>query len=122
MSVSRIRPPLKAELPTDAVAAGWIGWQVDDLEGAAIGRVERVIASGGGLAGWLVINAYRLGDGARYAVPTVTAVAGQGRVWVPYERVFVLASAELLARPGRHTPEAEQRLRAHYAAAADRAA
>lgn len=90
----------------------WIGWRVDDVNGAALGRLQEVIAGEGGRPAWLVINEFRFGSGRRFWAPAREATGSGGRVWVPVERERVRGSAGLGAL--RHTPQAERRLRDHY--------
>lgn len=100
--------------PSLGEVEGWIGWRVDDLNGSMLGQVERVIGDGYGGAAWLVIAEFRLGDGRRFLAPAFDAVGGGGRVWSPHLRSQVRDSA-CLATAGTFTPQADRRLRAHYA-------
>lgn len=107
--------------PSLAEVETWVGWRIDDLNGSMLGHVERVIDDDFGEPAWLVIGEFRLGDGRRFLVPAYDAVGGAGRVWSPHERAQVRESARLVGS-GAFTPQAERRLRAHYATSQRRAA
>jgi hypothetical protein len=66
-------------------AASWAGHKLDEIGGAAVGRVEGVyIDAERGAPEWLMA---RLGRFGRHClVPARDAVAGVGHVWVPYTR------------------------------------
>lgn len=117
--MSELRPtPLRgARAPALAEVESWVGWRIDDLNGSMLGHVESVIGDGFGGAAWIVIGEFRLGDGRRFLVPAYDAVGGPGRVWSPHERAQVRDSAWLTGT-ARFTPQADRRLRAHYAASA----
>jgi hypothetical protein len=91
--------------------SGWIGWRVDDVNGAGLGRLQEVIAGDDGQPAWLVINEFRFG-GRRFWAPAREATGSGGRVWLPVPRDLVRGSAGLGAV--RHTPQADRRLREHY--------
>jgi hypothetical protein len=91
---------------------GWIGWRVDDVDGANLGRLQEVIAGEDGRPAWLVINEFRFGSGRRFWAPAREATGHGGRVWVPLTRDLVRGSAGLGAV--HHTPQADRRLRGHY--------
>ncbi len=101
--------------PSPDEVESWIGWRVDDLNGSMLGHVESVIGDGEGGVAWLVVAEFRLGDGRRFIVPAYDAVGGGGRVWSPHVRELVRRSARLADGAG-FTPQADRRLRAHYAA------
>jgi hypothetical protein len=119
MTELRATPLRCSRAPSPSEVASWIGWRVDDLNGSMLGHVERVIGDGYGGPAWLVIAEFRLGDGRRFHVPAYDAVGGAGRVWSPHPRSRVRDSAKLVGA-GSLTPEADARLRAHYANAAPR--
>jgi hypothetical protein len=102
--------------PSPDELESWIGWRVDDLNGSMLGHVESVIGDGEGGVAWLVVAEFRLGDERCYLVPAYDAVGGTGRVWSPHRRERVWASARL-SDEAAFTPEADGRLREHYAAA-----
>ena len=96
-------------------ALGWIGSRVDDIYGAAIGRLEDVwIDPGTGAPRWLLVKEGRFG-GRSTLVPFGDATAGAGHVWVPYERDVVREAPQI--EPGAPlTQQVETTLRNHYAA------
>lgn len=106
--------------PEMAEVESWVGWRVDDVHGSMIGRVEwiRQDRSGGPL--WLVVSEFRFGEGRRFVIPAVDAVGGSGRVWSPYRREQICATAAMVG--ARFTPQADRRLLSHYAGTAARAA
>ncbi len=102
-------------------ALGWIGWRVDDIYGAGVGRLDDVwIDPGSGSPRWLLVEEGRFG-GRSTLIPFEDATAGAGHVWVPYERDVVRAAPEVQAGTPL-TQEIETALRAHYSASAPRSA
>ncbi len=97
----------------------WVGWRVDDVNGASLGRLQDVLAGPDGRPEWLLINEFRFGD-RRFVAPAGEATGSRGRVWLPIERAKVRGTAGLGA-PHR-SPQAERRVRAHYGLSAHRAA
>ena len=55
--------------PSPDELESWIGWRVDDPDGAMLGHVESVIGDGEGGVAWLVVAEFRLGDGRRFRIP-----------------------------------------------------
>ena len=96
-------------------ALGWIGLRVDDIYGVAIGRLEDVwIDPGTGEPRWLLVKEGRFG-GRSTLVPFSDATAGEGSVWIPYERDVVREAPQI--EPGVPlTQQVEATLRNHYAA------
>ncbi|MEZ5154731.1 MAG: PRC-barrel domain-containing protein [Solirubrobacterales bacterium] len=96
-------------------ALGWIGSRVDDIYGAAVGRLEDVwIDPGTGAPRWLLVKEGRFG-GRSTLVPFSDATAGAGHVWIPYERDVVREAPQI--EPGVPlTQQVEATLRNHYAA------
>ncbi len=73
------------ELPSVEEALGWTGSKLDEMSGAAIGRVEGVLVDAeGGDPRWLLVRMGRFGH--HTAIPFSHAVGGVGRVWAPYDR------------------------------------
>lgn len=107
-----------AEAPSQESAAGtesvrgWKGHALDDVSGAAVGKVDGAFADprpGG--SPWLLA---RMGRFGHYTlVPARDAVAGAGRVWVPYTRDHIRRAPRVDPRRGPDD-EAERTLRAHY--------
>lgn len=102
-------------------ALDWIGWRVDDIYGADVGRLDDVwIDPGTGSPRWLLVKEGRF-SGRSTLIPFEDATAGAGHVWVPYERDVVRAAPEVQAGAPL-TQELETALRAHYSATAPRSA
>lgn len=117
MGLSKDSRLLGSQPNTLAQVRDWIGWAVDDVHGARIGRLEDVVADRAErLAEWLVVNEFRFGQGRRFLIPAGDATGSGGRVWVPYQRDLIHRSVGL----GwvRRSASAEQRLRAHYSRSA----
>ena len=95
-------------------ALGWIGFRVDDIYGAGVGRLEDVwIDPGTGAPRWLLVNEGRFG-GRSTLVPFGDATAGAGHVWLPYDRDVVRNAPQI--EPGVPlTQQVEATLRNHYA-------
>jgi len=63
----------------------WVGWRLDDIGGAGVGKVEGAyVDADSGEPEWLLVRVGRFGR--RTLAPARTAVGGVGRVWVPYPR------------------------------------
>lgn len=103
----------RSRAPSAVETHAWIGWRVDDINGTMLGSVEEVLSDDAGEPAWLVLAGFRLGDDRKFLVPAFDAVGGLGRVWSPHPRASVSASAGLLAEVA--APDADRRLRAHYA-------
>ena len=66
-------------------ARSWIGFKVDEIGGATVGRVEGAFVDArDGSPSWLVIRLGRFGR--RSVVPFDFVAGGIGHVWVPYGR------------------------------------
>jgi sporulation protein YlmC with PRC-barrel domain len=101
--------------PNLSDALGWIGSRVDDIYGAAVGRLEDVwIDPGTGTPRWLLVREGRFG-GRTTLIPFEDATAGAGHVWIPYEREAIRQAPEI--EPGAPlTQQVESELRAHFRA------
>lgn len=91
---------------------GWKGFKLDDIDGAAVGKVEGVyVDSESGRPEWLLARMGRFGH--HCLVPVRDAVTAGGHVWVPHGR-------DEIRRAPRQDPgealerEAEQKLLSHY--------
>jgi hypothetical protein len=103
--------------PSAAEARGWAGHQLDDLTGAAVGRIDGVLVDAAdGQPEWLVVRAGRFGH--RTLAPAARAMAAAGRVWVPYAR-DVIRGAPRLDGPRGLTRADEDELLGHYGVAGD---
>ena len=101
--------------PNLSDALGWIGSRVDDIYGAAVGRLEDVwIDPGTGTPRWLLVKEGRF-NGRTTLIPFEDATAGAGHVWIPYEREAIRAAPEI--EPGAPlTQQVESELREHFRA------
>ncbi len=115
--MSNLVPTLKRETrraPDLTEVEGWRGWRVDDLNGSLLGEVESVLTDGDGAPAWLVVCAFRSGEGRRCAIPVTDAVPCEGRVWTPHPRERIRGTIPLLAGED-DAGERARRLREHYA-------
>jgi hypothetical protein len=101
--------PERPELPE---VLSWAGHKLDEMHGASIGRIDGAyVDADGGKPEWLLVRLGRLGHHS--LVPARYAVAGAGRVWVPFARDVVRRSPRV--KPGAPlTREEEVALLAHY--------
>ena len=90
---------------------GWAGYRLDDLGGAAVGRVEGAFADISPGSAWLLARMGRFGH--RTLVPARDAVEGVERIWVPYTRAQIRAAPRI--EPGDDLgPEVERGFLEHY--------
>ena len=74
-----------AERPGADEVRAWIGYRLDEVGGAHVGKVEGAyLDAASGRPEWLLARMGRFGHHG--LVPARDAVAGIGRVWVPYTR------------------------------------
>ncbi len=80
--------PAPGPAPTTAEALGWIGFEVDGVDGAPAGRVHGVfVDSESGAPAWLVVARVRRGfpgrrrEAGAVAVPARECAGAAGRVW-----------------------------------------
>jgi hypothetical protein len=80
MAEEPLSPP-----PSREEAMGWIGYEVDDLDGAAVGSVHGFFADAGSREPtWLIV---RIGSRRRVrlvAIPLRDCAGAAGRVWVAH--------------------------------------
>jgi hypothetical protein len=95
----------------------WIGWQVDDVHGSTMGRVESIRLDSQGRPLWLVVSEFHFGEGRRFAIPAGDAVGDSGRVWCPHLRERIRVTASMVG--AGFTPETDRRLLSHYVGRAD---
>lgn len=101
-----------ADLPSAEEALTWVGFKLDEIGGAGVGRIEGVMVDAtDGAPTWLTIRVGRFGR--RTVVPFQLAAGGVGRVWVPYGRETIRSAPEIDPAAGL-TPGQERELAAHY--------
>ena len=100
-----------------AEAQTWAGHRLDEIGGAAVGKVEGIyVDDESGRPEWLLARMGRFGH--HTLVPARDAVEGVGRVWVPYTRDQIRRGPK--ASAGKPlSREAERELLGHYGIAAD---
>ena len=104
-------PPLKEAL-------GWIGFRVDDMNGARVARVLGVqVDASDGEPVWVVVKLGRFGKVT--AVPYGECADGPGRFWVAHGRK-VIRGAPPIQGGGPLTREREIALCEHYFIPPDR--
>ena len=76
-----------AAAPPDlAEASGWLGFDVDEIEGRRIGAVRGVyVDAEGGDPTWLIVRIGRRRRARSVAVPVLNCAGAGGRVWVANE-------------------------------------
>jgi hypothetical protein len=93
-------------------ALSWIGMRIDDAYGARVGAVHDVYLEADGSPRWIFTLRRRV------LIPGWDAIAGAGRVWVPYQRELI-ASAPKLWSLDDLTSAFETETRRWYAAGKD---
>jgi hypothetical protein len=101
--------------PSADEARNWVGYRVEDVYGAGIGRVEDVLVDEAGSPRWLVVREGRFTTHVA-AIPFDGALGSPGHVWVPVPKDAVKSSPRLPAN-GALTADFERRLSEHYTAA-----
>ncbi len=98
--------------PTAVEVRGWIGHQVDEMSGIAVGKLDGFLVDAQtAMPEWLVVRTGRLG--ARSLVPARHAVGAVGHVWVPFTRDEIRSVPRGDGSKGL-AEEDEQRLLEHY--------
>jgi hypothetical protein len=93
----------------------WAGYKLDEIGGASVGKVAGAyLDEVSGRPEWLVARLGRFGH--HTVVPARDAVAGVGRVWVPYPRDHIRRAPKIQAGTPL-TGEQEATLLAHYGVA-----
>jgi hypothetical protein len=73
-------------IPSADEIGRWVGWAVDDLEGAAVGQVHGLyVDAGSGAPSWLIVRQGRI-RATLVTVPVRDCAAAAGRVWVAHRR------------------------------------
>lgn len=75
-------------MPAANEARDWMGWRVDDVYGARVGKLEDIYEDEAGNAVWALVRTARFND-QFVIVPLTDAVSGQGHVWIPHERALL---------------------------------
>jgi hypothetical protein len=106
-----------ASRPSAEEMRAWAGFRLDEIAGSAVGKVEGTfVDADGGDPVWLVARMGRFGH--HTLVAGRDAVAGVGRVWVPYTRDQIRRAPTV--NPSEPlTADAERQLLEHYRIAAD---
>ena len=104
-------PPLKEAL-------GWVGFRVDDMNGARVARVLGIhVDAADGEPVWVVVKLGRFGKVT--AIPYGDCADGPGRIWVAHGRKVIRAAPPI--EGGRPLPrEREIALCEHYFIRPDR--
>lgn len=98
--------------PTREEVEGWVGWRLDEISGAGMGRIAGAyVSEEGGRPEWILLRVGRFGH--HTVVPARQAVAGVGRVWVPWSRATI-RGAPRVELGGPLSAEDERRLCGHY--------
>src|SRR5919198_843914 len=72
-------------LPELSEVLAWVGQKLDDMHGSAVGRIDGAyVDEQTARPEWLLVRMGRFGQ--HTLVPGRDAVAGAGRVWIPYVR------------------------------------
>lgn len=104
--------PKDVELPELEEVLTWVGHRLDEIGGAAVGKIEGVYSDPTTRdPTWLLA---RMGRFGHYSlIPFSHAVAGAGRVWMPYERGQIRSAPQI--EPGSElTREDELRFCTHF--------
>ena len=100
------------ERPTREEVQGWVGFRLDEISGAGMGKIEGAyVSEEGGRPEWILIRVGRFGH--HTVVPAREAVAGVGHVWVPWDRAAI-RGAPRVERGGALNAEEELQLCEHY--------
>ena len=102
----------EAEVLTVAEVQSWVGFKLDEMGGATIGKVEGAyVDDESGKPEWLLARMGRFGH--HCLVPARDAVAAGGHVWVPHTRDQIRKAPRLdVGKP--ITRDTEQQLLDHY--------
>lgn len=95
----RVEEPDRPESPERSDSAvdldetrNWIGFKLDEIGGASIGRVDGVLVdAASGAPTWLIVRLGRFGR--RVGVPVDFVAPGVRHAWVPYPRETIKAAS-----------------------------
>ena len=93
-------------------ALSWLGMRIDDAYGALVGAVNDVCLEADGAPRWIFTSRRKV------LIPAHEALAGAGRVWVPYSRDLIAAAPQVSSLDDV-TPEVETTTRRWYASGRD---
>jgi PRC-barrel domain len=110
-----------ASPPSRAEAMGWVGYEVDEIGGAAVGRVHGFfVDAGSGEPAWLIASVggrrglrLRRRQARLVAIPLRDCAGGGGRVWVAHGR-DAIGSAPVVDPTRPLLREHELAICAHY--------
>ena len=115
---TRVHP---GAMPDLQEALGWSGFRVDDVYGARVGIVEDIyVDHDTDSPCWILVKMGRFSD-AHALLPIRDAVAGNGHVWIPYEKDLIRRAPQVAAGMPI-TQELERALCAHYGVMSSRGA
>ena len=93
-------------------ALSWLGMRIDDAYGALVGAVNDLYLEADGSPRWIYTRRRKV------LIPAQEALAGAGRVWVPYTREVIEGAPGILSLDDL-TPELETATRRWYASGRD---
>ena len=100
-------------MPDLQEALGWSGFRVDDVYGARVGIVEDIyVDHETDSPCWILVKMGRFSD-AHALLPIRDAVAGNGHVWIPYEKDLIRRAPQVAAGMPI-SQELERSLCVHY--------
>ena len=100
-------------MPDLQEALGWSGFRVDDVYGARVGMVEDIyVDHETDSPCWILVKMGRFSD-AHALLPIRDAVAGNGHVWIPYEKDLIRRAPQVAAGMPI-SQELERSLCVHY--------
>lgn len=108
-------------MPDLQEALGWSGFRVDDVYGARVGIVEDIyVDHETDTPCWILVKMGRFSD-AHALLPVRDAVAGNGHVWIPYEKDLIRRAPQIAAGMPI-AQELERALCVHYGVMSSRGA
>jgi PRC-barrel domain len=102
-------------------ALGWTGFRVDDVYGTRVGIVEDIyVDHDSDDPCWILVKLGRFSD-AYALLPVRDAVAGNGHVWIPFEKDLIRRAPQIAAGMPL-SQERERALCVHYGVMSSRGA